>query len=97
MEEQVQKEQSVFSVEETVKEPIVITGEKPRVRRKTGGDDVVLMQCLLCLVLVVSIFSLQWINPSFQEALLSQYEQKLHAPAEAFLQQFLEWLESWVR
>lgn len=96
MEEEI-KEQPIFSVgEETEKEPIVISDETKRTRRKQRGDDIMVTQCLLCMILVLSIFSLHWINPEFQSDLLSQYEEKLHAPAEAFIAQLLEKIESWV-
>ncbi len=95
MEDPVQ--QPVFQVEpETEKEPIVIASEISSSKKKAEGGDCIFTQCLLSVVLAAAIFSLKWIHPAFQTALLEQYEAKLHAPAEPFFTQLLTQLEQWV-
>lgn len=95
MEEPVQ--QPLFPVEpETEKEPVVISSEISPIKKKSSGGDCIFTQFLLSTVLAAAVFSLKWIHPAFQTALLEQYETKLHAPAESFFTQLLTQLEQWV-
>jgi hypothetical protein len=83
-------------MEETKIEPLVLTEERKQKKKKGSGEDCIFLQCLLSIVLMISIFSLRWIHPQFQAALLEQYQTKLYAPAEAFLTQILTQIEQWV-
>ena len=95
MEEPVQ--QPLFPVEsETEKEPVIIASEVSSVKKKSSGGDCIFTQFLLSAVFAAAVFSLKWIHPAFQTALLEQYQTKLYAPAEPFFTQLLEQLERWV-
>lgn len=91
------EQQPLFSVEpETEKEPVVIASEISSVKKKSSDGDCIFTQFLLSVILAAAVFSLKWIYPAFQTALLEQYQTKLHAPAEPFFTQLLEQLERWV-
>lgn len=101
MEEQVKQE--VLKKEEAPgpEELIPVSGEDIYVRdsehreKKHRSDDVMLTQCIFCLVLVLSVFGLSWIHAGFQEELLTLYEQKVSAPPEPFLARLIEAAEQW--
>ncbi|MCI5555146.1 MAG: hypothetical protein MR378_09685 [Ruminococcus sp.] len=54
------------------------------------------MQLLLTGILAAAVFSLRWVNASYQTALLQLYQTHFQAPAEPLLAQLLERLEFWV-
>ncbi|MBQ8687450.1 MAG: hypothetical protein IJ512_02725 [Ruminococcus sp.] len=77
-------------------ETIYIDRKAPH-RTKNRSDDVMMTQCIFCMILVLSIFGLHWISADFQEALLALYEEKVSAPAEPFLAHITEAAEQWFK
>lgn len=65
--------------------------------KKQKSDEVFMTQCILCVLLVFSIFVIHWINSDFQEKILSIYNTHLHAPAENTIMEFVEKIESWFK
>ena len=76
---------------------IIYIDENKSVKKKTSGDDVMLTQCILCLVLVLSVFLLKFIRADFQHKLLSIYSEKMNAPAEPFIIKIVEAVETWFK
>ena len=84
------EQQPLFSVEPETEKEI------SSVKKKSSDGDCIFTQFLLSVILAAAVFSLKWIYPAFQTALLEQYQTKLYAPAEPFFTQLLEQLERWV-
>ncbi len=63
---------------------------------KHRSDDVMLTQCIFCIVLVLSVLGLHWVSRDFQEGLLTLYQEKISAPAEPFLARIMEAVEQWM-
>ncbi|MBQ8823746.1 MAG: hypothetical protein IJZ64_00770 [Ruminococcus sp.] len=78
----------------TEQEGVFVTTTKIK---KQKSDDVFMTQCILCVVLVFSIFVIHWIDSDFQEKILSIYNTHLHAPAENVIMEFVEKIESWFK
>lgn len=76
---------------------VIYIDENKSVKKKTSGDDVMLTQCILCLVLVLSVFLLKFISDDFQHKLLSIYSEKLNAPAEPFILKMIGTIEAWFK
>lgn len=81
---------------EPLKDMIYI--DENHARKKDGkSDDVMLTQCILCLILVLSVFLLRFISEEFQKELLAMYSDKTNAPAEPFIADILEAIEAWFK
>ena len=65
--------------------------------KKGRSDDVMMTQCIFCIILVLSMFALHWISSDFQKELLILYKEKVIAPAEPFLANVIETAEQWFR
>lgn len=76
---------------------VIYIDENKSAKKKTSGDDVMLTQCILCLVLVLSIFLIKFISVDFQHNLLSIYSEKMNAPAEPFILKIIETVETWFK
>ncbi|MDE6019909.1 MAG: hypothetical protein K2H01_02775 [Ruminococcus sp.] len=79
------------------KENILYIDENSSGKKKTHGDDVILTQCILCLILALAVFLLKFISEDFQHDLLSVYTEKTNAPAEPFIVQITEAIEAWFK
>ena len=77
-------------------EPVIVTDPTPHTKKKKHNCDCMGMQLLLTGILAVAVFSLRWVNASYQTALLQLYQTHFQAPAEPLLAQLLERLEFWV-
>ncbi|MBQ8514758.1 MAG: hypothetical protein IJ496_05115 [Ruminococcus sp.] len=103
MEEEVRREIPEKEEVPGPEELIPVSGEdvyvhdSERHEKKHRSDDVMLTQCIFCLVLVLAVFGLSWIHAGFQEKLLTLYEQKVSAPPEPFLARLIEAAEQWLR
>lgn len=62
---------------------------------KGAGDDVMLMQCILCVVLAVSAVITGFADNEFQSRLVSLYRDMMNSPAEHFLAEILKSIEAW--
>ena len=45
-------------------------------KKSQHADDIALTQCILCMVLVLSVFALHWLKPDWQAFFLAQYTAK---------------------
>ena len=77
-------------------EPVIVTDPTPHTKKKKHNGDCMGMQLLLTGILAAAVFSLRWVNASYQTALLQLYQTHFQAPAEPLLAQLLEQLEFWV-
>ena len=77
-------------------EPVIVTDPTPHTKKKKHNGDCMGMQLLLTGILAAAVFSLRWVNASYQTALLQLYQTHFQAPAEPLLAQLLERLEFWV-
>ena len=64
--------------------------------KKQRADDVAMVQCMLCVLLVLSMFVLHWLRPEWQEMLLRQYALHRAAPAAAWLEKLLRAVQQWM-
>ena len=55
-----------------------------------------MVQCMLCVLLVLSMFVLHWLRPEWQEMLLGQYALHRAAPAAAWLEELLRAVQQWM-
>lgn len=81
---------------ENIKDMIYIDENHSR-KKDSKGDDVMLMQFILCLLIVLSVFLLKFINGEFQQELLSMYSDKINAPAEPFIADILKAAEAFFK
>ena len=58
-------------------------------KKSQHADDIALTQCILCMVLVLSVFALHWLKPDWQAFFLAQYTAKRDAPPVAWLDELL--------
>ena len=87
--------QPMFSVSEpesisAPQEPVIVTDPTPHTKKKKHNGDCMGMQLLLTGILAAAVFSLRWVNASYQTALLQLYQTHFQAPAEPLLAQLLE-------
>ena len=52
-------------------EPVIVTDPTPHTKKKKHNGDCMGMQLLLTGILAAAVFSLRWVNASYQTALLS--------------------------
>lgn len=76
---------------------VIFLDEGKSDKKKGSGDDVMLTQCILCLMLVLSVFLLKFISDDFQGELLSIYKEKTSASAEPFVAKIVEMIEAWFK
>ncbi len=76
---------------------VIFIDEKKPDKKKSPGDDVMLTQCILCLILVLSVFLLKFISDDFQRELLSIYKENTSAPAESAIAKIIETIEEWFK
>ncbi len=86
----------VQELSEPSEDMIFLDKSKPD-RKKSSGDDVMLTQCILCLMLALSVFLLKFISDDFQGELLSIYNEKTSAPAAPFIVKIMETIEAWFK
>lgn len=82
--------QPVFPVSEpesisAPQEPVIVTDPTPHTKKKKHNGDCMGMQLLLTGILAAAVFSLRWVNASYQTALLQLYQTHFQAPAEPLL------------
>lgn len=65
-------------------------------KKSQHADDIALTQCILCMVLVLSVFALHWLKPDWQAFLLAQYAAKRDAPPVAWLDDLLRAVQQWI-
>ena len=67
--------------------------------RKASGksDDVMMTQGILCIILVLALVVLRFINSDFLEKLLSIYNERISSPPEGVLADMIESAEQWFR
>lgn len=97
LEHQTLPEEPKQTEESIPEEPILVRGdfsEPPE--KKQRADDVAMVQCMLCVLLVLSMFVLHWLRPEWQEMLLGQYAQHRAAPAVAWLEELLRAVQQWM-
>jgi hypothetical protein len=68
-----------------------------KTKKQEHPEDVALLQCLLCLLLVVSGIGLHWISPTWQQTLLEQYRIQREALPVEWVVRILEQVEQWGR
>ena len=76
---------------------IIYIDDKPSRKKEGRGDDVMLTQCILCLIIVLSVFLLRFINVEYQKEIFSMYSEKINADAEPFIAAVLETIENWFK
>ena len=76
-------------------EPIRVV-ETAAFQKQQHADDVALTQCILCVILVLCVFSLHWLKPEWQELLLAQYMEKREAAPILWLDGFLQAIQQWL-
>lgn len=97
------QDENTLSTTEVVQElskphsDVIFIDESKSDRKKSSGDDVMLTQCILCLILALSVFLLKFISDDFQNELLSIYKEKTSAPAEPFIIKIIEIIEAWFK
>ena len=97
LEHQTLPEEPKQTEESIPEEPILVRGdfsEPPE--KKQRADDVAMVQCMLCVLLVLSMFVLHWLRPEWQEMLLGQYALHRAAPAAAWLEELLRAVQQWM-
>ncbi len=72
----------------------VIQGNVPRKAQR--ADDVVLTQCMLCLLLVLVVFALHWLQPEWQAMLLDAYRSNRDAAPVGWLDKLLRSFQAWL-
>ncbi len=77
-------------------EPIQIVG-RTMPRKTQHADDVVLTQCILCVVLVLVCVSLHWLKPEWQAELLGWYRALREASPVTWLDHFLNAVQAWLQ
>ncbi|MCC8110604.1 MAG: hypothetical protein LIO74_02905 [Ruminococcus sp.] len=75
-------------------EPIHLSNDIPQ--KVEHADDVVLTQCILCILLVLLCILLHWLKPEWQFAFLDTYRQGQDAPPISWLNQFLQSFQAWI-
>lgn len=93
-------ENTVMPVISGIAEPgneLIYIDKKRRGRVKGKSDDIMLTQCILCLILALSVFLLKYIDEDFQTEFLSLYKQRTEAPAEPFIMKITEIIEEWFK
>ena len=70
--------------------------ESASTKKSQHADDIALTQCILCMVLVLSVFALHWLKPDWQAFLLAQYAAKRDAPPVAWLDDLLRAVQQWI-
>lgn len=97
------KEENALSTASVVQEisapheDMIFLDESKSDKKKGSGDDVMLTQCILCLMLALSVFLLKFISDDFQGELLSIYKEKTNASAEPFIVKIIEVIEAWFK
>ena len=71
----------------------IYIGDEPKVSGKS--DDVMMTQGILCIILVLSLVVLRFINGDFLDELLSMYRERTASPPESFLAEIIETVEKW--
>ncbi len=82
--------------ENSAAEPLYIDRRERR-RTSTRSDDIMMTQCIFCLILALSVFALHWVSPPFQTQLLALYKQQTALPPPPFLQDIITSAEAWFR
>ncbi|MGN0584420.1 MAG: hypothetical protein ACI4JD_03090 [Ruminococcus sp.] len=93
-------EHSVMPVISGISEPsndVIYIDKKRSGRMKGKSDDIMLTQCILCLILALSVFLLKYINEDFQTGFISLYKQRTEASAEPFIMKITEIIEAWFK
>lgn len=72
----------------------IIKGTVPK--KKQHADDVVLTQCILCVLLVLLFFALHWLKPEWQSSLIAAYMSHRDAAPVAWLDKLLESFQAWL-
>lgn len=94
------EEKTLCPAAENTAEPlkdIIYIDDKPSRKKEGRGDDVMLTQCILCLILVLSVFLLRFINEEYQKEIFSMYSEKTNANAEPFIAAVFETIENWFK
>lgn len=81
---------------DNIKDMIYIDENHSR-KKDSKGDDVMLTQFILCLLIVLSVFLLKFINGEFQHELLSMYSDKTNVSAEPFIADILSAVEAFFK
>lgn len=81
---------------DNIKDMIYIDENHSR-KKDSKGDDVMLTQFILCLLIVLSVFLLKFINGEFQQELLSMYSDKTNVSAEPFIADILSAVEAFFK
>lgn len=72
----------------------IVKGTVPEKRQR--ADDIVLTQCMLCVILVLLCFGLHWLKPEWQQMLLSSYMEYREAAPVAWLDKLLQAVRDWM-
>ncbi len=73
----------------------IYIGEEPKASGKS--DDVMMTQGILCIILVLALVVLRFINGDFLNELLSIYAERTSSPPESFLADIIRSAEQWFR
>lgn len=76
---------------------IIYINENHSHKKEGKGDDVMLTQFILCLLLVLSVFLLRFVNEDFQKEIFSMYSERTNANAEPFIAAVFETIENWFK
>lgn len=77
-------------------EPFCISGITAHSKGQRA-DDAALTQCVLCMLLVLCVFSLHWLKPEWQTVLLERYAAYRDAPPVQWLETFLQAVQQWMQ
>lgn len=73
----------------------IYIGDEPKASGKS--DDVMMTQGILCIILVLALVVLRFINGDFLDELLSIYAERTSSPPEDFLADIIISAEQWFR
>ena len=66
-------------------------------RASARSDDVMMTQGILCIILLLALVVLKFINSDFLSDLLAMYNEKISLPPEGVLADMIESAEQWFR
>ena len=65
--------------------------------KKERADDIALTQCILCVVLILSVFVVYWLQPEWYQNLIEQYQLHRDAAPVTWIDALLHSLQEWLR
>lgn len=96
--QQIEETKQESELEKSAAESLVLTDSPETIpKKKQHADDVWMMQCIFCILLLLSIFVLHWIRADFSASLQQMYVQHVQEPAPAWLANWIQQIEQWIK